>query len=376
MKKFPFTRQWLHFVALIITSLIFYGFQSGPQVAQSIILQDERSAITPKEFYIAGVVDEREDRAAVAYLLPAGADEKNQLKPVPVDIKGGGFVAVKQFILRNVPRNTTMRPVIVSLKKCMITESAWSDGHIEGHVSLVMAFNLEDRDDVPEGGLHLLDYNGSAIYNRSLGQSQDIEPTLRKVLENGIVYLNTWMNSQAGTNIKLAKAVKVTFEDYREKSEGDTLYYSLARPLRWDDFQSKTPSSRFDAEVFATMGYDEHNDVHNGVIYIHLLMKVCLPKEACWVKAGSRNDYTLNHEQRHFDIAKIASEKFKVKILKEDLPTGNFDGFINVDYLESYREMTEMQKLYDLETRHGSDHSAQERWNEYIDEELKKFGIK
>jgi hypothetical protein len=376
MMKLVFTRQGLLSFSLIYIGFIFCGFQSLPKPSRDIILQNERIAITPKEFYIANVVDEREDRAALAWLVPAGVNEKSHAKLIPVDLQGGGFVAIKQFIERNLSCNLDLRPVIVSLKRCSIMESALSGGQVEGHVSLVMSFSLEDRNDVPEGGLHLTDYNGSATYTRNAGQPQDIEPTLRHVLENGFIYLNTWMNRQATTNIKLAKAVKVTFEDYREKSEGDSIYYSVGRPLTWDDFQSKTPNSRYDAEIYPSIGYDERNTVNNGIVHVQLLMKVCLPKSACWVKEGSRSPYILNHEQRHFDIAKIAAERFKQKVLSEQLPPGNFDGPVNVDYLESYREMTDMQKLYDEETRHGSNQSAQERWNGYIDKELKKFGVK
>jgi hypothetical protein len=364
MIKSVFSWQMLFNLSLIYGSLVFCAFQSMHKPPGDIILQDERIAITPKEFYIANVIDERENRTAVAWLVPAGANEKSPAKPVPVDLQGGGFAAIKQFIQHNLPRNTALRPVVASLKKCAATESALSDGLVEGHVSLVMSFDLEDRDDVPEGGLHLTDYNGSATYTRNAGQPQDVEPTLRHVLENGFVYLNTWMNRQAATNIKLAKAVKVTFEDYREKTEGDSIYYSAGRHLTWDDFQAKTPNSRYDAEIYPSFGYDERNTVNNGIVNLRLLMKVCLPKSASWVKEGSRTAYTLNHEQRHFDIAKIAAERFKQKILSEQLPPGNFDGPVNVDYLESYREMTDMQKLYDDETRHGSN------------KELRKFGVK
>ncbi|GAC1306499.1 MAG: hypothetical protein NVSMB24_16900 [Mucilaginibacter sp.] len=376
MMKPVFTRKMLLNLSLIYGAFVFCGFQAVPKPPGDIILQDERIPITPKEFYIANVIDERENRAAVAWLVRAGANEKSQAKLIPIDLQGGGFSAIKQFIQHNLPRNTALRPVVASLKKCAVIESAAGGGLVEGRVSVVMSFDLADRDDVPEGGLHLTDYNGSAAYTRNAGQPQDIEPTLRHTLENGFIYLNTWMNRQAATNIKLAKATEVTFEDYRDKVEGDSIYYSAGRPLTWDDFRSKTPNSRYDAEIYPSIGYDERNTVNNGIVDIHILMKVCLPKSAGWVKEGSRTAYALNHEQRHFDIAKITAERFKQKVLSEQLPPGNFDGPINVDYLESYREMTDMQKRYDDETRHGSNESAQARWNGYIDKELRKFGVK
>lgn len=369
MIKPIFIRQSQCNLVLLLTAMVFSGFQPN----RNIILHDELIPLTPKEFYVANVIDERDTRSAIAWILPVGSTQSNQPKAYPVDLQGGGFAAVKQFIDHNLPRDQSLRPVVIGLKKFMVTESALPGGRVEGHVTLIMSFDMERGDDEM---LHLADYNGTAIYTRNAGLPQEIEPTLRHVLESGLVYLNTWMNQQAGTNIKLAKAVKVSFTDYTEKPEGDTIYYAISRPLRWDDFQSKIADSRFDAEVMPTIGYDEHTGITKGIVELNLAIKVCLPKSACWVKEGSRNDYTLNHEQRHFDIAKIAAEHFKQKIKAENLPVSNYDGPVNVDYLEAYREMDTLQKQYDNETRHGTDQSAQQRWNERIDKELRELGVK
>jgi hypothetical protein len=372
MSKLIFKYQGLQFFSLILVVMVLITYRSEAKQGRTIILHDEQVPVTPKEFYINSIVDERDNRSAVAWLLqPGGAG--NPPKTDPVDLQGGGFIAIKQFIDHNLPRNKALRPVVILLKKFMVTESALAGGQVEGHIAVVMSFNMEQKD---ADMLHLVDYKGNATYIRNAGPPQDIEPTLRQTLENGLVYLNTWMNRQAGTNIKLAKAVKISFTDYTEKSEGDTIYYAVTRPLTWDDFQSKIPGRRFDAEVFPTIGYDEHREVVNGMINVGLEIKVCLPKSAAWVKDGNRNDYALNHEQRHFDIVKIAAEHFKKKINPENLTVSNYEGIINVEYLETYREMTNLQKQYDDETRHGADQSTQQRWNERIDKELKECGVK
>ncbi|MDB4903171.1 MAG: hypothetical protein JWQ63_2452 [Mucilaginibacter sp.] len=353
--------------------MVFLGVKSRAQQKTEIVLQDEHLPITPKEFYVANVIDERANRAAIAWILPAGNTASTQRKAFPVDLQGGSLTAIKQFIDHNLPRNTALHPVIISIKKFTTTETALAGGRVEGHISLIMSFYLKSNEyDTLIGGQHLADYNGSAVYNRNTGPPQDIEPTVRHMLGNGLIYLNNWMNQQANNNIKLAKSVKVTFTDFLAKPEGDTIYYSFKRLLTWDDFKSKVASSSYDAQVFPTIGYDEHTEVINGVINIKMIIKVSLPKSACWVKSSSRSDYTLNHEQRHFDIAKIAADHFKQKLKSEVLPLDNYDGQINMDYLDAYREMDDLQRQYDTETRHGSDHSEQQRWNEKIDEELKK----
>jgi len=362
MNKSAFKIQPLIFLAFVATVVIVSGFGVGSRQDGEIVLQNEALSITPKEFFVTGVVDEREDRKEVGSLLRTGDNPK----AYPVDLQGGGFSAIKAFIEHNLARNTALRPVVVSLRKCMVSETPQTGGRVQGKVELVMAFSLQDGDDSKP----LVTYNGSVNYVRTAGPAQEIEPTLRHVLENGLTWFNSWIDQHAPVDIKLARAVAVTFTDHPEIPEGDTIYYSVKRPLTWDDFKSAIPSGRFDAEVYPTIGYSEHTDVKNAVIKLSIDLQVCLPKSACWVREGSRNDYTLNHEQRHFDIAKIAAEHFKQKIKSEMLPTGNYDAPINADYLDAYREMDSLQTRYDRETRHGADRFAQEEWNKKIDKEL------
>jgi len=371
IKPIFITRGRLDVVLLFIV-LFFSGFRPLKKQAAGIILKDEQVPVTPKEFYIANVLDERDDRSAVAWLLPP-ANAGNQAKAYPVDLQGGGFASIKHFIDHNLACDKMLRPVIISLKKFMVTESGLAKGRVEGNISALISFGLDRGDD---GVLHLLDYKGDVTYTRNAGPPQDIEPAIRHMLENSLIYLNTWMDQQAATNIKLAKAVKITFTDYAEKPEGDSIYYAINRPLTWDDFKSKVGSGGFDAEVYPNIGYDQRAEVAKGIINVELVIKVCLPKSAAWVRDGSRNDYSLNHEQRHFDIVKLVAEHFKKKLSTENLTVDNYEGIINVEYLEAYREMDTLQKQYDDESRHGSDQAAQQQWNRRIDKELKEFGVK
>ncbi|HVV54206.1 MAG TPA: hypothetical protein VHC47_02710, partial [Mucilaginibacter sp.] len=164
--------------------------------------------------------------------------------------------------------------------------------------------------------------------------------------------------------------------DYAENPEGDTIYYSVKRPLTWADFRDGVMDDAFQAEVFTSIGYTEKMAVSKGVVILDIALKVDLPKSDCLVKPGGRDDYALNHEQRHFDIAKIVAERFKHKILAMQLPVDDYDGPIDMQYFETLRELTAMQKRYDNETRHGLDRAMQAEWDKKIDQELKTDGIK
>ncbi|ASU35746.1 hypothetical protein [Mucilaginibacter xinganensis] len=345
--------------------------QSSSNQNDVITLIDERLPVTPGEFYVANVLDARTDSSPVASL--ATGTKGLPFKTRAVDLKGGTLAAVKKFINNCVPRNAELLPLIIKLKKISVKEQAKEGGMVEGRIEVSFSFNLDKGED---DMIYLAKYNGNAVYNRDAVRAGDIEPTLRRLMINGLLYINNWMNTQSGANIKLARGVKVNFADYAETPEGDSIYYSVKRPLTWADFQSKVPASNYEAEVFPTLGYDEHTEIINGIINLHIAVKTCLPKSASWVKAYSKNDYSLNHEQRHFDIAKIASEHFKQTIKGRHLTTANYDGPINEEYLDAYREMTNLQKQYDEETVHGTHTLIQQQWNDRIDKELKVLGIK
>lgn len=335
-----------------------------------ITLRDEKFKFTPAGFYIAGVTDEREDKSTVASLVYK--DEAHGYASRSVDLRGGAAGAVGQFLSNNLGQDKSLRPVVISIKEFKLIETTSANGMISGQLTIGLAFGLQKN----YGVLHLVDYSGGLRYNRPENQNDAAEPALRHAIENALTYFNTWINGQAETNPMLAKQVKVEFKDYTEKAEGDTIYYAVSRPLTKADFREKSPGGKYEAEIFTSIGYAEQSEVKNGVISIYIALKVSLPKNDCLVKSGSMSDEVLNHEQRHFDIEKIIAERFRKKILAMDLPVDNFDGPINVEYLETLREANRMQKQYDSETRHGTDHDAQQQWDEKIDAELKKFGIK
>ena len=101
-----------------------------------------------------------------------------------------------------------------------------------------------------------------------------------------------------------------------------------------------------------------------------LILKVYMIKSASWAFPIVKSSYSLNHEQRHFDLVKLISERFKAKLLSEKLSPDNYEGIINFEYLEFYREMNRLQEQYDKETNHGSNKAMQDEWNRRIDAEL------
>ena len=361
----------------LIAMLLGLGFRTVKQNDQTIILQDEPIRTKNRAYFIAEVKDGRLEKGKVASLINAviSANKITATKE-QADLMGGTATAVKQFINHNLPQNVKGHAIVAEIKELRVTETALPNNRVQGRVNIAMSFSLKYNEDITT---HLVDYHSTATYNRPLNVVAigTAEPMLRHTIENAFVYFDSWISIQANDNPKLAKGVRVTFSDFieRDKPQDDTVYYSPSRPLTWNDFRDHPHSTRFTAEVLPGFGYSENAEVENGVIKVHLAMKVYLPKSSCWVRDGGMSDYSLNHEQRHFDIVKLVSEHFKEKIAALKLPVYNYEGPVNVQYFESFREMDQLQKQYDNETGHGLNEGAQQRWNERIDKELRKYGL-
>jgi hypothetical protein len=352
---------------LLVVSPAVVGQDS--KVPEPLVLRPAGTVFTPREFYFSLVTDDRADRTAVALLVAAGAPVTAPLQPV--DLQGGAIAGIRQFIGQAVPANKSLRPVQVRVQECRVLEKPAAGGRVEGQVTVTLVFDIQR-----EGKTVLsLPYKGGARYIRLPHQVSVVEPTLRQSLTDALTYLNTWMNREAGRTEKLATALKVTFKDFARRDDPDTLFYHVGQPLRWEDFRAQPRGGTYAAAVFSSFAYEGESRVVNGVIHLDLTMKVFVVRDASWVRQG-RDAYALNHEQRHFDIAKLIAERFKKQVQPQHLTIADYNSQIQYQFLESWREMTALQEQYDRETRHSLDQAAQARWNQQIDRELVALGAK
>lgn len=360
----------IFFPSLFILPLWLYPAGSQGTVPEPIRLLTGKIPVTPTEFYIHSVTDSRADQSAVANLFFAGAGRKPVIQTA--DLQGGADAAIRSFMFRSINRDLSLRPLHVQIKECKITEEISGDNLINGRITVALGFDL-----VKEGGnnVQLTQYSSVAKYSRTLQSQGIIEPTLRQLLANSLKFINSWMDKEVSENVKLARGVKIAFTDFQEQ-DTDTVYYQQDRPLIWNDFRDKPRNSRYSAQVFPGLGYDQRSKITDGIIHLELAIKVYVIKSASWVIPGSQDTYRLNHEQRHFDIVKLVGERFKEKLLSEKLTPDNYEGIINYEYLESFREMNQRQKEYDKATGHGSNQGMQYHWNKKIDNELMSYRLK
>ncbi|MFD2571252.1 hypothetical protein ACFSUS_11455 [Spirosoma soli] len=353
--------------------LIFIGgLLSFAPLAEPIRLRPESLPFTPKEYYIATVTDQRPERGPVARLALV-LNQPTQ----PVDLQGGAAESVRDFVTQGLTRNKKLRPIAMRILQLRVVETAVGN-RVSGQFAFSAAFDLLGKDDNgQEVSTRLTTYRGSANYVRPLNQTAVIEPTIRQAIVASLRSLNEYMNREAGKNEKLAKSLTVTFTDDSRITDDDTVHYNPSRKLTWADFKAEPRrGSHYAAEVFTSFAYEGKSSVKNGVINVNLTVKGYMLKNSSWGRADAKNDYALNHEQRHFDITKIIVERFKRKVHPDSLTLEDYNSIIQYQFIESYREMNRMQEQYDAETSHSINQAAQERWNQKIDAELRSFGVK
>jgi hypothetical protein len=365
---FPFIQSivisgLIRFLIIALLSGLWPWACPAQSVPGTIRLKTEQVSSAYWDYYIDQVIDERVPGQLFAniWYLEDGLRPKSY----PSDIAGGSTRAISDFLLSGLVRNTSGTAINIRILECKIRETNQST-NVSGQVILKLQFEFQKS----WGIQPLTTYSTSLKYTRSIHKSEHIEPALRSVLGNSLKFIQNWVKKEAATNIVLAKGVKLSFSDYQE-DDPDTVYYHKSRPLDFNDFKAKTPqNTKYQAAIFPSFGYDMRREFHDGMIEVRIDLKVYMVKSASWASPMVKNPYSLNHEQRHFDLVKLIAERFRKKLASENLTPDNYEGIINFEYLEFYRQMNQLQEKYDEETGHGTNRIMQTVWNKRIDQEL------
>lgn len=332
-------------------------------VPESIRLKSELLGPDLWDYYIDQVIDERAEGQTLANIFYSGADLKPKNYSAEISAK-----VLRDFLRGGFSANTSARAINIRILECKIRETNQGN-YVSGQVVLKMQFELQKN----WGALPLTSYGTSLSYRRLINKPESVENSLRSVLRNSLNFIQEWVKKETKTNVALAKGIVLSFSDYHT-SDADTVYYQRSRPVTFNDFTAKPPQgSRFHAAIFPSFGYDMRREYKDGIIHVHIDLKVYMVKSASWVSQSVRNSYSLNHEQRHFDLVKLLAEQFKRKLVSEHLNPDNYEGVINFEYLEFYRKMNQLQEKYDEETGHGTNRLIQSSWNQRIDAELNEY---
>lgn len=148
--------------------------------------------------------------------------------------------------------------------------------------------------------------------------------------------------------------------------EENIIEWSPARKLTWADFKGMPDPSSTNAALTSssiTVGFEFSNK------QLKYDIKCKFNKLLSWGRV--RNDYILNHEQGHFDIAEAHARVLNKNLNAYVFNSKTVSDDINRIYNETMKEHVSMQKQYDLLTNHSLDTAEQNKWNNKISALLK-----
>lgn len=159
------------------------------------------------------------------------------------------------------------------------------------------------------------------------------------------------------------------------------IVWTATRKLNWSDFKGSPPAAaaadsvqfRLEMGAVSACGLEviPTGVTAGGRLEVDVLAKfVCLRS---WVRDAVRDEYTLLHEQGHFDIAELFARKIRKELQTKSFRSATYatDG---IAYLEEMnRAMNRYQEQYDRETGSGIYQKAQAEWNRRIERELEEL---
>lgn len=156
-----------------------------------------------------------------------------------------------------------------------------------------------------------------------------LEKNVRNIPFKGILFLIIIVFELTGFDLqqvnaqvnKIKKAIDVKHYTItvsnRKGNSQDTVYYSKQHQLTWDDFRG-TPraESAYSAAAFTGFGYNGEVKYRGDTAIINIVMDVYFIQSYSWVRVDAKSDYALAHEQLHFDITYLITERLKKDYVK------------------------------------------------------------
>ncbi len=150
------------------------------------------------------------------------------------------------------------------------------------------------------------------------------------------------------------------------------------RPLEWSDFKGRPDgSSAYHANNRWNIDFKLptiRTKPTDSVSLSGAVVKLELDTERSWVKEGKQTAGLLKHEQGHFDIGRLCQLELvaalrNLKVLPAEIQSKIGGLFTTI--MEKYKRLGTQ---YDAETAHSVNRPEQEKWDNFLQQELVRLG--
>lgn len=154
-----------------------------------------------------------------------------------------------------------------------------------------------------------------------------------------------------------------------ESSSAVFMEWREEKPLSWNDFRGRAPSSS-PLSALTASAIEYSYDCDGGRLEI-TVRAIFIPGDS-WVRADARNAYILAHEQLHFDITEIYARKLRRELQGQVFSCRDTRKIETIarQVLDGWKKA---QHHYDRETDHSLKRPEQEAWAGSIGEQLQRY---
>jgi hypothetical protein len=179
--------------------------------------------------------------------------------------------------------------------------------------------------------------------------------------------------------MKLLLLFVLSFASYTTHAQYKTPPVELNnRLLTWADFKGQRPLDTFTAMTCSDLARDTavtftatKKPLFTAHAYFYP-MESTVSQKYLAEKPDSMIQHLLNHEQKHYDLARAAAAQ-----LNDLYRSFSFNPATATKQADSIRDrvaraIIRLQYIYDTDSRHSRNHTEQKRWDSIITEALKK----
>lgn len=158
--------------------------------------------------------------------------------------------------------------------------------------------------------------------------------------------------------------------------DSNLIVWKSERKLTYSDFNKyNVPIEVLKFNTLGSVRAVTTSGIHTKVIQYYfgkikyLAVRAVFLKDGSWFDKTDLSEYTLEHEQLHFDISEVFARKFKKHLLsKYNKPISHNQ--LDAEYKLYTKMLGEFEDKYDRETNFGTDETKQKDWNKRVSELL------
>lgn len=142
--------------------------------------------------------------------------------------------------------------------------------------------------------------------------------------------------------------------------------------LSWKDFKGRpSRTSSYYAMTYSGIAYGYSQTTENGKVKLEFTINSSFNPKKSWVKRDKKTPALLKHEHIHFDITELYTRRLRTACNSFEF-TDKYKKEVDSIFKHYNNKMWEVQAKYDEETNHSINEAEQNKWNDFVKQELEK----